>query len=38
MADSFVSSTIQDGAAYLTLHRPPVTVLHIVMLEQMEPA
>ncbi|MCP4424503.1 MAG: enoyl-CoA hydratase/isomerase family protein [Chloroflexi bacterium] len=38
MTDSFVSSTIQDGVAYLTLNRPPVNVVHIPMLEQMETA
>lgn len=35
MAGSFVSSSIQAGVAYLTLHRPPVNVMHVAMLEQM---
>lgn len=32
----FITSEIQDGLAYLTLNRPPLNVLHIPMLQQME--
>jgi cyclohexa-1,5-dienecarbonyl-CoA hydratase len=36
--DTYVNTRIEEGVAWLTLARPPVNVLHIPMLEQMESA
>ncbi len=36
--EQFISYEVQEGVAALTLNRPPVTVLHISMLEEMEGA
>ncbi len=38
MTDPFVSYGIEDGIATLTLNRPPVNVIHIPTLEQLETA
>ncbi len=35
-AEQFISAEVQDGVATLTLDRPPVNVIHIPMLEQLE--
>src|SRR4030065_638030 len=35
-ANEFISLEIQDSIAILTLDRPPLNVLHIPMLEQLE--
>ncbi len=34
--DQFISYDIQNGIAYLTLNRPPLNVLHIPMLQELE--
>lgn len=38
MPYSFLSTEIADGVAWLTLNRPPVNVLHLPMLREMEAA
>ncbi|MFQ5418775.1 MAG: enoyl-CoA hydratase/isomerase family protein [Anaerolineae bacterium] len=38
MTESFVLVDIQDGVATMTLNRPPVNVIHIPMLAEMEQA
>ena len=35
---AFVRATVEDGIAHLTLDRPPLNVLHIPMLRQLEEA
>lgn len=36
--DVFITTKIQDGVAFLTLDRPPLNVMHIAMLQQLESA
>jgi cyclohexa-1,5-dienecarbonyl-CoA hydratase len=36
--DQFITFEIQEGVAHLTLNRPPVNVLHIPMLHQLDTA
>jgi cyclohexa-1,5-dienecarbonyl-CoA hydratase len=36
--ETYVKTRVEEGVAWLTLARPPVNVLHIPMLEQMESA
>ncbi len=38
MSNQFIAYEIQDGIATLTLNRPPVNVINIAMLKQMETA
>ena len=38
MSDSFLTIEIADGVAALTLNRPPVNVLHLPMLREMDAA
>lgn len=35
-AEQFITSELQDGIIYVTLNRPPVNVLHIPMLQELE--